>query len=96
MERITIKSYAVKHKLSIFNVMKMVKSGKLQSEVVEEKGRDVTYILLDEKTEAEVQKDIITVENRVEIQLQEEIKLLSNEVKLLRAEIEALKTQMNQ
>ncbi len=96
MERITIKSYAVKHKLSIFNVMKMVKSGKLQSEVVEEKGRDVTYILLDEKTEAEVQKSIITVENRVEIQLQEEIKLLSNEVKLLRAEIEALKTQMNQ
>jgi len=94
MERITIKSYAVKHKLSIFNVMKMVKSGKLQSEVVEEKGRDVTYILLDEKTEAEVQKSIITVENRVEIQLQEEIKLLSNEVKLLRAEIEALKKRL--
>ena len=33
MERIGIKAYAVKHKLSIFNVMKMIKSGKVKSEI---------------------------------------------------------------
>ncbi len=38
MQRITIKAYAVKHKLSIFNVMKMVKTGKLKIDSIEENG----------------------------------------------------------
>jgi len=45
MERMTIKNYATRNKLSIFNVVKMVKSGALKSEVVEENGKEVTYIL---------------------------------------------------
>ena len=42
MQKITIKAYAVKHKLSIFNVMKMVKSGKLKIEIAEENGKEIT------------------------------------------------------
>ncbi len=48
MEKISIKSYAVKHKLSMFNVIKMTKSGQLPTETVVENGKDVVYILIDE------------------------------------------------
>ena len=89
MEKVTIKAYAVKHKLSIFNVMKMLKSGKLKSEIVEENGKEVTYIVLDEAIEAEVKAGIVTIEKKGEVKLREEMKILSSEVSLLRAEIEA-------
>ena len=94
MQKITIKAYAVKHKLSLFNVMKMVKSEKLQSEVTEVDGKEVTFILVDEETEAEIKKGIIPVENKSEIKLHEEMLLLRNEVKLLRTEIEAVKKEI--
>jgi signal-transduction protein with cAMP-binding, CBS, and nucleotidyltransferase domain len=94
MQKVTIKAYAVSHKLSMFNVMKMVKAGKLKSEVVEEEGRDVTYILLDDKIEDEIKEGIVTVEKVGEAKLQEEMKMLTNEVQLLRAEIEALKKKL--
>ena len=90
MERMTIKAYAVKHKLSIFNVMKMVKSGKVKSEVFQEKGREVTYILYDEKSEKEIQEQIVPIENKKEIQMADELRLLKQEVALLRKEVEAL------
>ena len=94
IKKVTIKAYAVSHKLSIFNVMKMVKSAKLKNEVVEENGKEVIYILLDEEIEAEVKQGIVTIEKKGESKLQEEMKLLSREVKLLRAEIEALKKKL--
>jgi len=94
MEKVTIKAYAVKHKLSIFNVMKMLKSGKLKSEIVEENGKEVTYIVLDEAIEAEVKAGIVTIEKKGEAKLREEMKILSSEVALLRAEIEALKKKL--
>ena len=94
MEKVTIKAYAVKHKLSIFNVMKMLKSGKLKSEIVEENGKEVTYIVLDEATEAEVKAGIVTIEKKGEAKLREEMKILSSEVELLRTEIEALKKKL--
>jgi len=94
MKKVTIKAYAVKHKLSIFNVMKMVKSDKLKSEVIEEKGKEIIYILLDEAIEAEVKKGIISIEKKGEEKLQEEMKILTDEVKLLRAEIEVLKKKL--
>ena len=63
MEKITIKAYAVKHKLSIFNVMKMVKSGKLKdNRIEEEEGKEKTYILLDDMIEEEVKKEYCTFE----------------------------------
>jgi len=94
MQKVTIKAYAVSHKLSIFNVMKMVKSGKLKSEVVEKEGKEVTYILLDEKIEEEIKKGIVTVEKSAQSKLQEEMKMLTKEVQLLRAEIEVLKKKI--
>ena len=94
MQKVTIKTYAVSHKLSIFNVMKMVKSGKLKSEIIEKKGKEVTYILLDEKIEDEIKEGIVTVEKTSQAKLQEEMKMLTDEVKLLRAEIELLKKKL--
>ena len=94
MERITIKAYAVKHKLSIFNVMKMVKSGKVQSEVFNEKGRDVTYILFDEETEKEIREQIVPVEQKEDLMLPEEIKFLRKEIQSLRKDVEELKKKI--
>jgi len=93
MERMTIKAYAVKHKLSIFNVMKMVKSGKVKSEVFQEKGREITYILYDEKSEKEIQEQIvpIEIENKKESHMAEELSQLKQEVQWLRKEVEVLK-----
>ena len=95
MQKVTIKAYAVSHKLSIFNVMKMVKSGKLKSEVIEEKGKEVTYIIMDDNIENEVKEGIVKVEKSGEAKLKVEMEMLTKEVALLRAEIEALKKQYN-
>ena len=93
MERMTIKAYAVKHKLSIFNVMKMVNAGKVKSEVFQEKGREVTYILYDEKSEKEIEEQIVPIVpmEKNEIQMAEELRALKQEVQCLRKEVETLK-----
>ncbi len=51
MNQITLQAYAVKHKLSVFNVIKMIKSNKLKSEEIEENGKKVLYIILDDESE---------------------------------------------
>ncbi|HFU77772.1 MAG TPA: hypothetical protein ENK98_08640 [Epsilonproteobacteria bacterium] len=94
MQKVTIKAYAVSHKLSIFNVMKMVKSGKLKSEVIEENGKEITYIIMDETIESEVKEAIVSAEKTTETKLQEEMKILTAEVQLLRTEIETLKKKL--
>ena len=94
MQKLTIKAYAVKHKLSIFNVMKMVKSGKLKTEIVEENEKEITYILLDETIEKEIESSIVPVEKQEEFTLREIVKVLQKEVKLLREEIEVLKKKL--
>jgi len=93
MDKMAMKGYAVKHKLSIFNVMKMVKSGKVKSGVFEETGKEVTYIVLDDITEAEVQDGIIYKEEKNDATLEEEMKRLKKEVLVLRDEFDALKKQ---
>jgi len=45
MQKVTIKAYAVKHKLSIYNVVKMTKSGQVPTQTVVENGKDIVYIL---------------------------------------------------
>jgi len=89
-----MKAYAVKHKLSIFNVMKMVKSGKVQSEIFNEKGREVTYILFDEETEKEMREQIVPMEQKEDLMLREEIKFLKKEVRILKEDIEELKKRL--
>ena len=94
MQRITIKTYAIKHKLSIFNVMKMAKSGKLKTDIVEENGKEVTYIVLDETIEKEVQEGIVPIEEKEKASVEEMIKVLQKEVRLLREELDALKKRL--
>ncbi len=94
LERMTIKAYAVKHKLSIFNVMKMMKSGKIKSEVFNEKGRDVTYILFDEETEKEIREQIVPMGQKEDLVLREEIKFLRKEIQHLRKDVEELKKRL--
>jgi len=94
MQKVTIKAYALKHKLSIFNVMKMIKSKKLQIEMEEENGKEVTYILLDKETELEVKKSIVSINQGLDSNIQNEMKILINEVRLLREEIEVLKNKL--
>ena len=94
MQKLTIKAYAVKHKLSIFNVMKMVRSGKLKTEIVEENEKEITYILLDEAIEKEIEGGIVPIEKQEELTLREIVKALQKEVKLLREEIEVLKKKL--
>ncbi len=94
LERMTIKAYALKHKLSIFNVMKMVKAGKVKSEVFNEKGREVTYILFDEDREKEIREQIVPVEKKEEFMLYEEIKFLRKEIQLLKEDVAELKKRL--
>lgn len=91
MEKISIKAYAVKHKLSIFNVMKMVKTGKLKTIIEEENNREIIYILLDKMTEEEVEKSIVPLSERESATIKEELKQLRAEIMKLKNEIEDLK-----
>ena len=95
MEKMTLKQYAVKHKLSLFNVVKMVKSGKLQSETVEENGKEVTYILPgaseSEKKDKSQKKSEPALSND---ELKKLVLSLQDEVTRLRHEMDTLKMSM--
>ncbi len=85
MQKLTVKAYAKKHKLSIYNVIKMTRTGELQTVTEEENGKEVVYILVDDETEAKLQKVIIH---------QNPPKSLKEENMLLRAEIKRLKEEL--
>ena len=91
MKKVTIKGYAIKHKLSIFNVMKMVSSKKLKTVVEEEEGKEVTYIILEDKIEEEVENSMVQIKNIKDKKIEDELFLLRQEIKLLRDDIEILK-----
>ena len=92
MQRMSLKAYAVKHKMSLFQVIKAVRNGTLPSQTVEENGKEVTYVLVDEDASTEPVEDAKT--NEPSDDLQAQITALQSEVKLLRREIEALKRQL--
>jgi len=94
MEKISIKSYAVKHKLSIFNVVKMTKSGQVPTETVLENGKDVVYILIDNDVEKEIQKSIVQDENKEPYSLRKENARLKKEIEKLKEEIATLKNRV--
>jgi polyhydroxyalkanoate synthesis regulator phasin len=98
MNELTIQRYAIKHKLSVFNVMKMVKSGKLKSFIKEEKGKEVTCIMLDDETEQEVKEGIHPFLDNVKGSHQScksEIEALKSELSILRKEIEDIKNRLS-
>lgn len=95
MARMTLKQYAVKHKLSLFNVVKMVKSGQLQSETVEEDGKEVTYILpQDTETSQKNPKEESQEISLSNEEMQKLVLSLQDEVTRLRREMDNLKISM--
>ena len=89
MEQMTIKAYATKHKLSIFNVVKMVKSGQLKSEIVEEDGKEVTYVITERS--GSTQKQQAKLEERTKESLEEKVACLEQDVAIMKRELDALK-----
>ena len=94
MEKLSIKAYAAKHKLSIFNVVKMTKSGQVPTETVVENGKDVVYILLDDTVEKTVQKSTVKEENKEPYSLRKENARLKKEIEKLKKEIAQLKNRV--
>lgn len=94
MERMSMKAYAVKHKLSLFNVVKMTKSGKVPTETVVENGKDVLYILIDEELEKKVTQTIMSSTSKVPYSLRKENEGLKKEIERLKEEIIVLKKRV--
>ena len=94
MEKLSIKAYAAKHKLSIFNVVKMTKSGQVPTETVVENGKDVVYILLDDEVEKKVKGSIVQEENKEPYSLRKENARLKKEIEKLKEEIAILKNRV--
>jgi polyhydroxyalkanoate synthesis regulator phasin len=94
MKKMTLKAYAVKHKISLFNVVKMVKSGQLQSEVVEENGKEITYILPDSKQNTAKETPEQTQPTLSAEELHSLVLSLQEEVTRLRQEMDHLKISM--
>jgi len=61
MKALTLKEYAIKNKISIFNAMKLAKAGKVPSATRIVEGKEELVILTDEAPNAEVvQEENIT------------------------------------
>lgn len=91
MEKISIKAYAARHKLSIFNVVKMTKSGELPTETVQENGKEAVYILLDGDVAKKVDAAAVRVESKAPYSLKKENERLKKEILKLKEEIARLK-----
>ena len=67
--------------------MKMVKGGDVKSEIVNENGKDVAYILIDELIEKRVSEAIIETSAQ-KLSLKDENTLLKKEIERLKLELE--------
>ena len=85
-EKLTIKQYALRNKMSIFNVVKLIRSEKLETETVEENGRDITYILLDSDRVREEEESM--AESERPLTQAEQIRKLKEEIARLEKELE--------
>ena len=94
MEKLTIKAYAARHKLSIFNVVKMTKSGQLPTQTVVENDKETVYILIDDKIENEVKKGIVKDTDKEPYSLRKENERLKKEIQKLKEEIAVLKNRV--
>ena len=94
MDKISIKAYAKKHKLSIFNVVKMARSGQIPTETIMEEGKDVIYVLIDDVVEKEVSDAIVHEEKTEPYSLRKENARLKKEIEKLKEEILTLKKRV--
>ena len=86
MEKLSVKEYARRHKMSIFQVIKKINRGELKTENVQENGVDVQYILLHGTTDGEEQPETNMNRPSVAPQKRFDEKLLS-----LQREVEELR-----
>jgi len=98
MARMTLKAYAAKEKISLFHVVKKVKSGALASETVKENGREVTYVLTDTAVAPSAEVQSATAASPALVPETEDqtqrIDRLEEEVARLKRELDALKISM--
>ena len=87
MKKVTLREYAQMHKLSYFNVMKMVRTQKIKSIMIEENGAEVEYIIMDEEQEKKVSDSILETSEK-SMTLLEENAVLKKEIDRLKAELE--------
>ena len=87
MKKLTLREYARLHKLSYFNVMKMVNNGDVKSVTEEVAGKEVKYVLVEEEQEKMVSENIIESSSQ-KLTLKEENELLKKEIERLKAELE--------
>lgn len=87
MEKVSLREYSKRHKLSYFNVMKMVRNGDIKSEKELVEGKEVWYVLLDDAVEKEVAEKIAE-ENSPKISLEEENMALRQEIIQLKEALE--------
>jgi len=93
MEKLTIREYATKHKLSTFNVVKMTRNGALKIETIMKDGKETVLILVDEETEKVVpEKRESKSESR---NLKAENILLQKEIMKLKEELAICKKRQN-
>jgi len=91
MQKLTFKAYAVKHKMSLFSVVKLVKTGKVKTTVEEENGKEVSYILLDDSVNEKSIKPMKSKGENRDFDVEAELKALILEVKRLKEEVNKLK-----
>jgi hypothetical protein len=82
MERLTVRQYAKKKKLSIYNVIKLARTGQIKSESVAENGKEVLYILDEEVDEKPRESGLQTPKTP-----EEEIVMLKARIKKLEEEL---------
>ncbi len=87
MKKLTLREYARLHKLSYFNVMKMVNNGDVKSVTEQIDGKEVKYVLVEEEQEKRVSENIIETSSQ-KLTLKEENELLKKEIERLKAELE--------
>jgi len=87
LKEVTLRAYAQMHKLSYFNVMKMVKNGDVKSVTKMENNKEVQYVLVEEEQEKRVSENIIETSSK-NLTLEEENTLLKKEIERLKEELE--------
>ena len=87
MKKVSLREYAKLHKLSYFNVMKMVKGGDVKSVTEMEDDKEVQYVLVEEEQEKRISESIIETSAQ-KLTLKEENILLKKEIERLKVELE--------
>ena len=85
-EYLTIKEYAKANKISIFQTIKLVREGKVESITKEENGKEVVYI-----KNQKLQK---TKEEPKKLTLEEEVKLLKAKIEELEERLSNLEAKV--